>query len=347
MVVCALVWAAPGPRPARAQGGGAIGLRIDCSALDEAAYAALEARARAQLASASTRSSGEVSITCSPGAAVLKWVPADGTWRQQTVPLGPLGPLGEDRSDAVEAILTALDALMIEAPSADAPDAGATAPRSPPPAPPPSPPPPAPSPPPVKPAPAKVPPPAPAPPPAETPAAGTDEAPADRPSSYRVGVTVGADSELWSGGVTAAVGAHAGARLSPARRWSVSAAVGDMWATSAPRSVQSQTLRALVGAGYDVDPSIRLGLAGDVRMMLAQQPSSPASNAATAGLVATARYVARLGSFELSAGPQGEILYRPVIVQVSGEEVLRVPTALVSLSVEGTLDVGAPSGGSP
>src|SRR5581483_1980098 len=122
--------------------------------------------------------------------------------------------------------------------------------------------------------------------------------------------------------------------------WSLSAAAGDMWAMSTPQSVQSQTLRALVGVGYDLDPTVRLGLAGDVRMMLAQQGSSPTSNAATAGLVATARYVARLGSIELSAGPQGELLYRPVIVQVSGAEVFRVPTALVSLSVEGTLGVG-------
>ena len=158
---------------------------------------------------------------------------------------------------------------------------------------------------------------------------------------------MGADSELWSGGVTAAIGAHAGARVSPARRWSLSVAAGDMWATGAPRSVESQTLRALVGVGYDLEPSVRLGLAGDVRMMLAQQGSSPASNAATAGLVATARYVARLGSFELSAGPQGEILYRPIIVQVSGDEVLRVPTALLSLSVDGTLGVGAAADGSP
>jgi hypothetical protein len=76
-------------------------------------------------------------------------------------------------------------------------------------------------------------------------------------------------------------------------------------------------------------------------MMLAQQGSSPVSNAATAGLIATARYVARLGSFELSAGPQGELFYRPIIVQVSGAEVFRMPAALVSLSIEGTVGVGA------
>jgi hypothetical protein len=300
-----------------AQGAG-VRLRIDCSALDEAAYAALEARARAQLASASTRSSGEVSITCSNSAAVLKWVPHEGKWRQVSV------PLGADGGETVETILTALDRLMAEAPGGSegpVPTATGAAPAP-------------------SNTPAAAPAPAPAPAPVSTPASPIDNPPAGNPSSFPVGITLGADSELWSGGVTAAVGAHAGVRFSPARRWSLSAAAGDMWATSTPQSVQSQTLRALVGAGYDLDRTVRLGLAGDVRMMLAQQGSLPTSNAATAGLIATARYVARLGSFELSAGPQGELFYRPIIVQVSGTEVLRVPLALVSLSIEGTLGVG-------
>jgi hypothetical protein len=158
---------------------------------------------------------------------------------------------------------------------------------------------------------------------------------------YGTALTLGADSELWSGGVAAAVGAHAGVRFSPSPRWSVAVAAGDLWATSTPQSVQSQTLRAFVGVDCDLPPAVRVGLAVDARMMLAQQGSSAASNAATAGLLLTARYVARLGSLELSAGPLGEVLFRPIIVQVSGAEVFRVPTALLGLSIDGTLGLGA------
>ncbi|MGH7436624.1 MAG: hypothetical protein ACRENE_13200, partial [Polyangiaceae bacterium] len=184
-------------------------------------------------------------------------------------------------------------------------------------------------------------PPLPAAAPAERPA-DTESPQGDFPAAYRIGLALGADSELWSGDVTGAVGVQAGVRLAASRRWSVLLAAGDLWATSAPQSVQAQTLRVLAGVDYDLIPAVRFGLAADGRVMLARQGSSSLSNAATAGLLATARYVARLGSLRLSAGPQAELLLRPLLVDVSGAEVFRVPTALLGLSLDATIGLGEP-----
>ena len=253
-------------------------------------------------------------------------MPRKGKAREKSV------PLGDEPSDAVEAILAALDSLLFEAPADEAEDAGRPQHAAPDAAPTTRPAPPADA------APAT---PFPTAAPAERPTA-PEGAPGDVPAAYGTGLTLGADSELWSGGVTGALGAHAGVRLAASRRWSALLPAGDLWATSAPQSVQSQTLRALASVDYDLLRAVRVGLAADARVMLAQQGSSSLSNAATAGLLVSARYVARLGSFQLSVGPQGELVYRPLIVDLSGAEVFRVPTALVGLSLDGMLGLGEP-----
>jgi hypothetical protein len=57
--------------------------------------------------------------------------------------------------------------------------------------------------------------------------------------------------------------------------------------------------------------------------------------ATTAGLLAPLRWAGAMGPLTLVAGPQIEALVRPVVVDVAGGEVFRLPSLLASISIDG------------
>ena len=300
--------------------GSRVDLVIDCPALDEASRAVLEARSRAELTSAPLPP-GEVGIGCARDTATLVWRPNEGTRRQSLVRIGP------ESAAAVDTILSALDQLLFEKP---APEKGADGAAS--------------DAPPVSTAASTVrtasTPPAPALRPVEPPEPPQMEAITPRlASSYGIGFAAGGDAELWSGAVLGAMGFHADAHMTSPRRWSVVLGGGALWPSSSPQSIRSQLVRAFAGLEYDLASHVLVGASADARVLLAAEGSLPVSQAATAGLVVSVRYAANLGPLRLSAGPQGELLVRPIIVEEAGSEVFRVPGAIVGIALEASGDV--------
>ncbi len=296
---------AVGAPPARAQGSD-IALRIDCPALDEASRAALEARARAELTSAPLPN-GQVVIRCAGDAATLAWQPTGEGHRERSVKLEP------DAGSTVEALLGALDTLVFEKPGG-----GAT----------------------PKPESASAPV---APSAVSSPNTSTrDLATPEGRSPFRAGLSLGVDSELWHGALPGAVGIHGGGRLQAGGGWSVTLAAGVLWGMAA-QGISSRTLRVIGGVDYVVVPHVRLGLAADGRVMTVEGDASlaPAAlDATTAGALASARYLLQVGALELSAGPQAEVLARPIIVESQGGEIFRLPSVMVGFALEAGADFG-------
>jgi hypothetical protein len=224
--------------------------------------------------------------------------------------------LDGDPSATVEALLEALDALLFDKQRSDKPDAGGS------------------------------PPPASAPPAAPAQASEVPAAPAAEdvaraePPAHRFGVTLGLDSELWNGAVPGALGARAGGRIEVARGWSATLAGGILWGLRSADGVGAQVLRVLAGVDADLSAHVRLGLRADARFVNATATGLPPTNAETAGVIASARYRLTAGSWSLSAGPEVELLVRPVIVQIAGTEIFRMPTAMAGFAVEGGADFG-------
>jgi hypothetical protein len=84
----------------------AFGLTIACPSLGEADQAALEARARAELAAGSPREDDEWSVTCSDDVAVLTWRQSDSVVGRRTV------ALSQDAAANVDHVLEGLHALV-------------------------------------------------------------------------------------------------------------------------------------------------------------------------------------------------------------------------------------------
>lgn len=109
-----------------------------------------------------------------------------------------------------------------------------------------------------------------------------------------------------------------------------------------PQGIHAQTLRLLGGVFYDVVPELVLGLALDARTLIADDGGAQGSNAVTGGAIATVRYSLPAGPLRLTAGPEAEVLARPILVEVDGAEVFRVPTFVLGFVVEANLDLGRP-----
>lgn len=302
---------AVGASPARAQGSD-IALRIECPALDEASRAALEARARAELTSAPLPD-GQVVIGCARDAATLAWQPVGGGRRESSVKLEP------DAGSTVEALLGALDALLFEKPGKSESNEPASAPA-----------------PVAKPQvrPSVV---------SASKASTTDAASSEGGSPYGAGLMAGVDSELWHGALPGGVGVHAGGRLQAGGGWSVTLAAGALWGVGSAEGISSRTLRVVAGLEWVVVPHVRLGLGADGRLMTVAGDASitPAAlEATTAGAVASAHYLLQWGTLEVSAGPQVEILARPLIVQDMASEIFRMPSVMVGFALEAGADFG-------
>jgi hypothetical protein len=323
---CAILAQLGASAPARAQGS-EVGLQIDCPPLDEASRAALEARARAELSSAPLPG-GEVFIECAGGSATLVWQPRGDARRASRVMLGP------DLAATVEALLGALDTLLFEKPErSDGDPPAGPPPESPSPA----------SPPPASPPPTVAPPVVEPPAPVDSRTAPTPDAAASgRRAPVAFGLTVGIDSELWHGAVPGAMGAHVGGRIEAPGGWSATLAVGALWGLGSAQGLGSRTLRVVAGLDYIVVPHVQVGLGADARLMTVTTDGSlgpTARDGATAGALLTARYVLRSGRLGLSAGPQAELLARPLIAEIAGSEVFRVPSVMAGFTVDVSTDL--------
>lgn len=79
----------------------------------------------------------------------------------------------------------------------------------------------------------------------------------------------------------------------------------------------------------------------DVRLLtvIAAGSTSPGEqDATTLGAFALLRYALRIGRLDLSAGPQAELLARPIVVKSDGNEVFRLPTLVAGVSLEAAVD---------
>ena len=121
--------------------------------------------------------------------------------------------------------------------------------------------------------------------------------------------------------------------------WGLAVAGGAEWGLASPHGFAARELWLMAGAGYLVLPHWSLGMGARARFVSADAPapstSPPSLHGFTSGLVASVRYEATLGPLTLAAGPQIEALIRPVIVQLDGAEIFRVPTWVLASRARG------------
>jgi hypothetical protein len=84
------------------------------------------------------------------------------------------------------------------------------------------------------------------------------------------------------------------------------------------------------------DVELGVGLAGDVLWVSGSPQAFVESqlDGATAGALIHAAYRKSLGPVDLAVGPELTYLLRPIIVQVSGTEVFRMPTLVAGLNFD-------------
>lgn len=283
-------------------------LHVDCGELGELGRAALEARARADLASTPRSTGAVVLVTCTESSAVVAWGPAEGGPRARRL------ALGDDEATNTDAILDAIHGLSMETelpaavPETPAPLAAGAGP-----------------------APAAIP---------FTPAARPAppaRASSPHPPSHRLGLLSGLRAELWQGDVGGALDGHVGARVPVSGDWSLFATAGFGPGVTSPQGIQAETLRAVVGVDRKLLTNVSVGIGATARVLFLQASRSAppqSETVATVGLVASARYEIRLGAEALSVGPELDVLAQPLAVDVAGAEVFRIPLFVAGLSVD-------------
>ncbi|HEX8796164.1 MAG TPA: hypothetical protein VF765_34680 [Polyangiaceae bacterium] len=275
----------------------AFELGIACPSMAEGDRAALEARARAELAASAPGADERWQVACADGAATLTWRRGDGTVSTRTVTL-----TGEAAAADLDRILEGLHALIagreIELPGASAPGAARTG---------------------------------------DAGASGRGESPPVQvPARALLGVLVGGDAELWEGSIGWALGFHAGVRLRLGATWSVLVALGTEWGLGTAAGASAWTLRGAARIEDEVVPHLLVGAGVGSRVLWASLAGSGGGPVvgATAGAMISAKLAWSAGPIVLSGGPQLEAMVRPVAVDVSGTEAFRIPTWVGSLALE-------------
>jgi hypothetical protein len=167
-----------------------------------------------------------------------------------------------------------------------------------------------------------------------------EAAPAQEGSPARrfpIAGVAGGDTELWHGGVSVALGAYTGLLVSPWNRWTFVVVVAPQWGLGNASGTSAWGLRAVARVDYEVVPHVELGLGVSGRSLWVGATGAAQSQleGTTAGAIVAARYVVGLGPIELSVGPHLEALVRPIVVDVGGSEVFRVPSFVGALTVDG------------
>jgi hypothetical protein len=288
-----------------------VDLSIDCPLLDDPGLEEFEARARAELASSPSRVHS-VAVECAGSSAAVALLTRGGEPTARDI------EVGEDRTTLVEHLLDALHSLLREQASASqttvTPEASPLPETETPPA-----------------------------PPRETPADDQvqDAATANKPLGLKIGIVAGVDSELWQGALGAALGAHAGGRFSAGDRWALSLVGGFAWGLGSDKEVGAMAFHGVLQVDYLLLSHAAIGLGITARDVHADATGAGAQDGASAGVVVSGRYVARLGkTFAVYAGPRLEALAQPLIVQVNGAESFRIPRFVAGFSFDGSVDFG-------
>jgi hypothetical protein len=291
-----------GPVTIARAAGEVVPLRIDCPLLDGESRAALEARARAELA-LSPLPAGEIAIACDLHSARVGWRAAGGGLRLREV-----GLTSADGDRNVDSLLSAVHALRFgDALPAEPRLAVTVVPKG-----------------------------------AAPPAASAATGPAGpRPLALRLGALAGVYSELWQGSIAGVVEAQAGLRLSWRARWSLALAGGVGRGLETADGVRARTTRAMLSAAYLAGAHLELRLGAEWKSLAPAWTgagSTPPS-AATAAAFLSTRYVMSRDRFRVVAGPQVGLAASPITVTVADRELFSVPRFLigVSLDVEGDL----------
>jgi hypothetical protein len=299
-----------------------VAVEFDCPALDGEGQAVLEARARADFA-ARRVPEGRLTIACRGTSAHIAWRPSEGDGRTAAA------SLPQDPAAAVDELLEAVHVLVFEAAEGSSPRAtdssassalpegsspaepreqAATQPR-----------------------------------PAAVHAVRSDSdafavQPGDARAAMHVGFAAAAHSEVWSGAIGGAVGAHAGVRLALPGLWRVTLLAGPSWGTASASGLHAWSASAVARVERELVRHVELGLglAGEMLWVdgAPQAFTQSQLDALTAGAVVRAAYRTSFGPVDLSLGPELAYLLRPVIVEVSGREVFRLPTLLAGLSLD-------------
>ncbi len=282
-------------------------LRIDCAALDRESRGALEARARAELAVA-PEPAGTIVIVCDERTARVEWLAPGAAARQRVVALDPSLP-----TQAVDTLLDAVHELRLGTNHAPKPPPSPVAPAS---------------------VPATT---------ASDAELGITAASARRGRPVRLGIGVAARGELWRGSIPAAIEGEVDVRLSAPGGWSLTAAGTLGSGLETARSIQARTLGARIGIARTLDGKLDLAVGGAWLRLAATRSGGPAPEQqqqdGTFGAFASVRYVLARGPFSFAVGPEVTVLAAPILVDVEGGELFRIPRVLAGLSVAGSADV--------
>jgi hypothetical protein len=282
-----------------------VSVRIDCPMLAEETRATVEARAQAELISRSDLE-GVLDVTCRPESLTVGWTAVQASRRQQPI---DLKSGADDIDDRIIAAVHLLVAASIAPPIAAIVPAVAGEPRG-----------------------AR----------SEAPVApARDVAAGWRP---HFAADVGSDVELWHGRVGAAVGGDAAFQAALWPRWMLGLTIAPQWGLGSPQGLEAWALRSSVRVEYELLSRVRVGTGVSGRIVwIGGGATTPTRlDGVTGGPFLSARYVLLLAPFEASMGPRVDVLGRPVVAEVAGSEVFRVPSLIASLS----LDIAAPSSSS-
>ena len=276
-------------------------LRIDCPDLDTESRAAFETRARAELA-LSPQPAGEIAVACELNAAHVGWRAANGRSAQRDV------GLNSDAATVVDSLLVAVHALRtgnLTSPPARASGIGSA-------------------------------------PLAPDPVAVVVARPEHvRASGLRVGVEAGVYGEVWEGSVAGGLEGLAGLRFDTRSRWELSVTGGFGRGVQPSAGVHARTMSAMIGVAHIPVRNLEVEAGVLWRSLTATREvfDGPSERtASTVGLFAAIRYVLARGRLALAVGPHLSLLEGPMVVDVAGTEVFRVPRFVTGLSLGGRVD---------
>jgi hypothetical protein len=295
-------------------------LRIDCPLLDKENQAALEARARAELA-LWPQPAGEIAIACQPHAAHVGWHAASGGSAARDI------GLGADPGAAVDSLLGAVHALRAAAATWPPPPASprvashtgaattasnninTVTPTLRPPSPP----------------------------------VVMDAAPAEQaPSRFRLGVAAGIHGEIWEGAVAGAIEGQVGLRLDTRQRWALALTGGFGRGVEPASGIGARTMRAMLGVAHIPVRNLEIEAGVEWRVLVATRSIGGAieqQRGSTLGVFASVRYLLARGRFAMAVGPHLGLLAGPMAVDLDGTEIFRVPRFITGLSVAGRADL--------
>lgn len=323
VVASAALWASPAA-PAPDEAPKTASLRIDCPSLNDEHRAALEARARADLA-ATPQDTGRIAIECRAQAAVVGWQSAGGDRREETLALD-----SSDQTRAVDGLLDAVHRVRTNPPPAPmgtavpvavagaVPHRRDTAAAEPLPAP----------------TVARVA--VSSSPPAPLAVNARETAPAAN-GPRGLAAVAGIQGELWQGQIRGAIAGRLGARFITSSGWSAEIAGGYALGLATAQDVSARALQAMLGVGFAPHPRVGLLLGAELmqlRANLATATGDVVRTGMTEAAVVGARYLVPIGPIAVGIGPRVEVLARPVSVELGQAEIFRVPTFVAALSLE-------------